>query len=86
MDAKKLTGGDTVDFDQFGNFVSVSGNAVLVGAWLHSSGAAFANGAAYVFQENLGQSTQVAEVSASDGVSQGTFGQSVAISKQYVAH
>jgi hypothetical protein len=56
----------------------VDGDTVLVGAMLHSTGALSNNGAAYAFGMSSGRWQQLAEISASDAVSGGSFGQSVA--------
>jgi hypothetical protein len=68
----KLIAGDGGDFDGFGQSVSVSGGAVLVGA---SHGTA---GSAYVYMRRNAKWSQVAEVAPSDGVG-GGFGDTVAI-------
>ncbi|MBI1877004.1 MAG: FG-GAP repeat protein, partial [Chloroflexi bacterium] len=76
---KKLLASDGVASDQFGIFVAISGNTVVVGA----SGDDALKGAAYVFDRNQGGANnwgQVKKLLASDGVASDGFGNSVAIS------
>jgi hypothetical protein len=72
---QELTASDGASGDEFGWFVSVSGNTVLVGAPYHAS-----NGAAYVFVLSNGTWTQQPELTASDGASGDDFGYSVSLS------
>jgi FG-GAP repeat protein len=69
----KLIAGDGADSDEFGLSVSVSGAAVLVGAFNHGQ-----SGSAYVYMRRIGTWSQVAEVAPSDGFA-GAFGGAVAI-------
>lgn len=78
----KLNAGDGLDFDSFGQTIAIDGQTVAVGANNHTLSASnvqFA-GAAYVFRRNDdGVWRQTAEVSASDAISGGGFGDSIAI-------
>ena len=76
----KLVPGDGQDFDNFGVSIAVSGQTVLVGANGHTLPAGqVAAGAAYVFRRRDGAWTEVAELSASDGISGGDFSAAVAV-------
>jgi FG-GAP repeat protein len=81
IQSAKLVAADGMDGDGFGGAISVSGETVLVGAVSHTPAApgAFDAGAAYVFQPRDGHWTQIAEVSASDGISGGQYGLGVAV-------
>jgi hypothetical protein len=72
----KLSASDGLDGDDFGSFISISGHTVLVGAFDHTPPATgiFFAGAAYVFQLGDGRWRQIAVLTASDGISGGTFG------------
>ena len=75
----QLSASDGATGDQFGSSVAISGNTIVVGAVLADNG----QGAAYVFTEpnaGWGDMTQVAELTASDGVSGDFFGDAVSIS------
>ena len=77
----KLNAADGVDGDDFGFSVVVSGQTVFVGAVNHTPPAtgAFAAGAAYVYQPRDDNWSQIAELSATDGISGGSYGTSVAL-------
>jgi len=75
----KLVASDAADGDIFGRSVSISGNTAIVGAESHDDGGN-AFGAAYVFEKVAGTWTQVAKLTASDGVVNNFFGRSVSIS------
>jgi hypothetical protein len=77
----RLIPSDGMDSDAFGFSVSVSGHALIVGAPSHTpaSSAVPAAGSAYVFEEKDDNWMQIAELSASDGISGGDFGTSVAV-------
>jgi len=77
----KLNAADGVDRDAFGSSVAVSGQTVLVGAVNHTPPATgtFAAGAAYVYQPRDENWSQIAELSAADGISGGGYGTSVAL-------
>jgi hypothetical protein len=71
-----LKGSDTVDGDEFGSSVAISGTAIVVGAVGHAGNA----GRAYVFTDAGGVWKQVAELKGSDTVARDAFGFAVAIS------
>jgi hypothetical protein len=76
---KELAASDAAAGDQFGSWVSLSGDTVVVGAWAKNSG----TGAAYVFDRNRGGTNnwgQVQELAASDAGREGGFGVSVSLS------
>ncbi len=76
----KLTASSGAAGDYFGQSVSISGNAVVVGAW--GVGGSY-QGAAYVFTEpssGWANMTQTAEFTASDAAAYAQFGWSVSIS------
>ncbi|HYM60746.1 MAG TPA: FG-GAP repeat protein [Thermoanaerobaculia bacterium] len=76
----RLIADDGADGDNFGTSISVSDQRVLVGATGHTPPAgAFGAGAGYVFQPRGGTWAQIAELSASDGITGGNFGGSVAV-------
>ncbi|MGI9102362.1 MAG: hypothetical protein ACR2IF_07930 [Terriglobales bacterium] len=72
---QKLTPSDVATGDHFGNSVSLSVDAVLIGAPLKNS----AQGAAYVFTRSGSTWTQQQELAVSDGLSGDAFGVSVAL-------
>lgn len=73
-----LTASDGAANDSFGHSVSVSGDTVVVGAWLKNVGAQANQGAAYVFVRSGGVWTLQQELAAPDGAT--TFGKSVSVS------
>ncbi len=80
----KIEANDAESNDYFGSSVSVSGNYVVVGAAQEDAGAASA-GSAYVYKkEDNGSVYQIAKIIASGGVSYDYFGNSVAMSGEYV--
>jgi len=77
----KLTDPDAADEDYFGDAVSISGDTVVVGAYLED-GAGSNRGAAYVFERNQGGAGswgEVAKLTASDAEDGDYFGHSVSI-------
>lgn len=79
----ELTASDGGTSDELGWSVAASGNVVVVGAPFHTVGSNAEQGAAYVFVEpgtGWTNTTQTAELTASDGVANAYFGTSVAIS------
>ncbi len=69
-----LTGSDTVEVDDFGQSVSISGTTIVVGSpWNNGKGAA------YVFRKSGAVWSQIAKLTASDGAAGDLFGTSVAI-------
>ncbi len=74
---KKLTASDGAALDYFGNFVALSGDTALVGAYGDDDG-----GAAYIFGRDEGGADNWGEVKkliASDSASGDSFGNSVAL-------
>ena len=82
-EVKKLTASDGQGNDAFGRSVSISGDTIVVGAPQHAVGANGFQGSAYIFVRNKGGANNWGEVkilTASDGASGDSFGNSVAIS------
>ncbi|SNR72142.1 hypothetical protein [Puniceibacterium sediminis] len=73
----KLTANDGATNDYFGTSVAISGTTALVGAYGDADNGS-ASGSAYLFDTTTG--TQLAKLTASDGVAYDYFGFSVAIS------
>ena len=73
----KLVAGDAAADDEFGYFVAIDGDTVVIGALNENS----ATGAAYVFRTSDGGATyvEVAKLTAADGAADDKFGNSVAI-------
>ena len=79
----KLTASDALAFDAFGHSVAVSGDIVVVGAWLDDAPTTN-SGSAYVFKpDGVGGYTET-KLTASDAAAGDTFGTSVAISGDIV--
>lgn len=84
----QLTASDGQSNDQFARAVSISGGAVAVGAAFHMVGSSPLQGAVYVFVEpptGWADTTQTAELTASDGVQNSRLGWSVAMAGNTVA-
>ncbi|MEW5936266.1 MAG: putative Ig domain-containing protein [Candidatus Thermoplasmatota archaeon] len=82
-EVKKLTASDGTAGDQFGMFVSVSGDTIAVGASYDDVGANTNQGSAYVFVRNQGGADnwgEVKKLTASDGAGIDEFGRSVSVS------
>ncbi|MCA9186787.1 MAG: hypothetical protein R3E01_21215 [Pirellulaceae bacterium] len=78
----KLVASDPQATDQFGYSVAISGDTIVVGAWLEDTNGNN-GGAAYIFQQNQGGSNnwgQVAKVMGSDTTAADKFGYAVDIS------
>ena len=73
----KLTASDGATSDVFGSSVAISGNIAIVGA-VGNRDAGINSGSAYLFDVTTG--TQIAKLTASDGATSDSFGNSVAIS------
>jgi len=73
----KLTAADGEDDDYFGNAVAVSGDTIVIGAWLDDDMGPY-SGSAYVFDAVTGK--QLHKITADDGGSWCIFGCSVAVS------
>ncbi|MEN3332322.1 MAG: hypothetical protein V7641_1687 [Blastocatellia bacterium] len=76
----KLMASDGAAIDYFGFSVAISGNTVVVGAFLNDPGGHADQGAAYVFQRSGTTWTQQAKLTAGDGAAGDLFGRSVTIS------
>ncbi|MFA6044264.1 MAG: FG-GAP repeat protein, partial [Phycisphaerales bacterium] len=76
----KLTAADGAANDRFGRSVAISGDTVIVGAWLDDVGANADQGSAYVFARSGTTWTQQAKLTAADGAAADEFGISVAVS------
>ncbi len=77
---QKLTASDGAAFDHFGFSVAISGDTVVVGAYVGNVGANTDQGSAYVFVRSGTTWTQQAQLTASDGAASDHFGVSIAIS------
>ena len=75
----KLTASDAAAFDEFGFSVSISGDTVVVAAFLDDD-AGSGSGSAYVFVRSGTTWTQQAKLTASDGAAVDFFGESISIS------
>jgi hypothetical protein len=81
--AAELSASDGAAADGLGYSVAVSGNTVVAGARFHQVGANGHQGAVYVFTmpaSGWANTTQAAELSASDGAARDELGYSVAVS------
>lgn len=78
----KLTASDGAAGDEFGYFVSISGDYAVVGAYGDDDNGS-ASGSAYVFYRSGTTWTQQAKLTASDGAADDEFGRSVSISGYY---
>jgi hypothetical protein len=81
-EVKKVTGGDSVQYDRFGWSVSIFGDTVVVGATEDEVGGNDNQGSAYVFQRNTGGIDnwgEIKKLTASDGEALDNFGFSVSI-------
>jgi hypothetical protein len=76
----ELSASDGATYDQFGASVSVSGTTVVIGAPMHAVGGNSHAGAVYVFVQSGSTWIQQAELTASDGSVDNTFGASVSVS------
>jgi nucleoside-specific outer membrane channel protein Tsx len=76
----ELTASDGAANDYFGVSTAVSGPTAVVGAYQHTVGQNYQQGAAYVFALNGKTWSQQAELTASDGTLYDSFGLSVAVS------
>ena len=80
----KLTASDGSSDDRFGTSVHLSGDTLVVGAWLDDDGF-FNSGSAYVFQRIGMFWTEQAKLTASDPAILNGFGRSVSVSGDTVA-
>ncbi|MCH8343331.1 MAG: FG-GAP repeat protein [Planctomycetes bacterium] len=82
----KLTASDAALEDRFGHSVSISGGAVVIGAYLDDD-AGIRSGSAYVFEkprDGWVDMTETAKLTASDAAEFQWFGRSVSISGDFV--
>ncbi len=77
---QKLTASDAALLDLFGNSVSISGDAAIIGAWNNDGPFAYAWGSAYLFRFADGAWTEEQMITPSDADEQDRFGHVVAIS------
>ncbi|GIV62031.1 MAG: hypothetical protein KatS3mg044_0897 [Rhodothermaceae bacterium] len=75
----KLTASDGENNDNFGMAVSISGGRAIVGVHLDDVGGIQDLGSAYVFEQGAGGWSQVAKLTASDGLFSDQFGYSVSL-------
>ena len=78
VETARLTGSDTVAFDEFGQSVALSGDRAIVGA-RNRDGLANAQGAAYVYELGPTGWVEVQELRASSPAADDLFGVAVAI-------
>jgi FG-GAP repeat len=81
---QKLEASDAVASDQFGFSVAISGETVVVGAWLDAGAGGGSQGSAYVFVRSGGIWSQQQKLEASDAAAEDQFGYSVAIGGETV--
>jgi hypothetical protein len=80
----KLTASDGASADWFGYSVAISGDYVIIGAYGDDEGTNTEQGSAYVYIRSGTSWSQQAKLTASDGTDGDYFGNSVAISGDYV--
>jgi hypothetical protein len=73
-ETQKITANDGVAGDQFGQSVSISCNALVVGANFDHIGTKADQGSAYVFQRSNGTWSQTLKLTATDGLANDQFG------------
>lgn len=79
---RKVTASDGSALDQFGTSVAISGNLMVVGAFVDDVGTNNNQGSAYIYERNTGGAEnwgQVKKLIAADGSAADYFGASVAI-------
>jgi hypothetical protein len=79
VEVAKLVAGDAAVDNCFGYSVSQAGNRVLIGAYRNHDGG-YASGAAYVFEYDGNEWSEVAKLKASDAAPDDWFGRSVSLS------
>ena len=79
----KITASDGAAGNRFGRSVAISGDYAVVGAFLDDD-AGSESGSAYIFKRDGTAWTEQAKITASDGATGDCFGESVAISGDYV--
>src|SRR5882672_1479586 len=78
-ESQKLIASDGALFDNFGASVALDGSTLVVGANGATVGGNPAQGALYVFTESNGTWSQTQKLAASDGATNDSFGESVAL-------
>jgi len=78
----KLTAGDGAAYDYFGRAVSISGDYVIVGAYLDDNNGTN-SGSAYIFKREGSSWIQQVKLTAEDGAAYDYFGYAVSISGDY---
>ncbi|UCE60920.1 MAG: FG-GAP repeat protein [Phycisphaerales bacterium] len=76
---QELGASDAAQDAEFGRAVSVSGNAIVVGAWLDDGAHGPDDGSGYVFRFDGATWTEEQKLTASDGASDDSFGFAVAV-------
>ena len=84
VEEQKLAASDAAASDVFGFSVSVSGEAIVVGAWQDDCAVGFSCGSAYVFRFNGTNWVQEQKLTASDAAGFDQFGVSVSVSENTV--
>ncbi len=79
----KLTASDGAIFDQFGQSTAISGDTIVVGAWLDDD-KGNNSGSAYIFQGSGSNWVEVAKLTPNDGAAEDIFGLRVAIHNHFV--
>jgi hypothetical protein len=77
---QKLAAGDKEPGDEFGWRVAISGESVLIGSFQDTVGTNYRQGSAYVFKRTGTNWSEQQKLTASDGVPEAYFGNSVGIS------
>jgi hypothetical protein len=80
----RLLAPDGAANDQFGISVAISGDAILVGAWLDNTPLGSDSGSAYMFRYVNGAWTFEGSLTAADGAATDWFGRSVALNGSWV--
>ena len=75
----KLTADDAAAFDNFGHFVAIRRDIVIVGAPKHAHGGLKQSGSAYIFVRDGQRWTQQAKLTANDAAEKDQFGASLSI-------
>jgi uncharacterized repeat protein (TIGR01451 family) len=81
-EAKILLADDAVDGDMFGYSIGIDDDVIVCGVKHSSPGGSYFQGAAYIFERNVGGADhwgQVKKLTASDGYTEDNFGNSVTV-------
>ena len=79
VEQQKLTASDGSPFNRFGHSLAISGDSLVVGAFLSNVGSNTDQGAAYVFVRSGTTWVEQQKLTASDGAAYDVFGHNVAI-------